>query len=126
MRDQAGFVWLDNALRDIRYAFRGLRRSPGFTLSSDCFADAWFGSEPGVFTVADNLLVRPLPYRDASRLMMIWESRERRRPQRCVARQLSGLEVAERRFRRHCRAFADPARRFLQKMAAPRSFWGRA
>jgi putative ABC transport system permease protein len=75
MRDQASFLWLDTALRDIRYALRGLRRSPMFALSSIASLTLGLGASLAVFTVADNLLVRPLPYRDASRLMMIWENR---------------------------------------------------
>src|SRR5580658_6190163 len=75
MRDQASFLWLDTALRDIRYAFRGLRRSPAFALSSIASLTLGLGASLAVFTVADNLLVRPLPYQDASRLMMIWENR---------------------------------------------------
>jgi putative ABC transport system permease protein len=75
MRDQASFLWLDSALRDIRYAFRGLARSPAFALSSIASLTLGLGASLAVFTVADNVLVRPLPYRDASRLMMIWENR---------------------------------------------------
>jgi putative ABC transport system permease protein len=75
MRDQAGFVWLDILLRDIRYALRGLRRSPAFALSTIVSLSLGLGASLAVFTIADNLLVRPLPYRDASRLSMIWESR---------------------------------------------------
>ena len=74
MRDRAGFVSLDIALRDIRYAFRGLRRSPSFALSTIVSLSLGLGASLAVFTVADNLLVRPLPYRDASRLVMIWEN----------------------------------------------------
>jgi hypothetical protein len=75
MRDQAGFVWLDIALRDIRYAFRGLRRSPAFAFSTIVSLTLALGASLAIFTIADNLLVRPLPYRDASRLSMIWENR---------------------------------------------------
>lgn len=75
MRDQAGFVWLDTTLRDVGYALRGLRRSPAFTLTAVLSLALGLGAGLAVFTVADNLLVRPLPYRDASRLVMIWENR---------------------------------------------------
>jgi putative ABC transport system permease protein len=74
MRDQAGFVWLDTALRDAGYAFRGLRRSRAFTITAILSLTLGLGASLAVFTVADNLLVRSLPYRDASRLIMIWES----------------------------------------------------
>lgn len=71
MRDRAGFVWLDITLRDIRYAFRGLRRTPTFALGTIVSLSLGLGASLAVFTVADNLLVRPLPYRDASRLVPI-------------------------------------------------------
>ncbi|HWE48372.1 MAG TPA: permease prefix domain 1-containing protein, partial [Bryobacteraceae bacterium] len=74
MRDQAGFVWLDTALRDIGYALRALRRSPAFTATAILSLTLGLGASLAVFTVADNLLIRPLPYRDASRLLMIWEN----------------------------------------------------
>ena len=75
MRDRAGFAWLDNASRDFAYALRGLRRSPAFAITSILSLALGLGASLAVFTVADNLLVRPLPYRDASRLVMIWENR---------------------------------------------------
>ena len=73
MRDQAGFAWFDATVRDVGYAFRGLRRSPAFALTAIVSLALSLGAGLAVFTVADNLLVRPLPYHDASRLIMIWE-----------------------------------------------------
>jgi putative ABC transport system permease protein len=75
MRDQAGFVWLNSTVRDVGYTFRGLRRSPAFTLTAILSLTLSLGAGLAVFTVADNLLVRPLPYHKASRLIMIWENR---------------------------------------------------
>jgi len=77
MRDQASFGSLDTTLRDSRYALRGLCRNPGFTVTTLLSLTLGLGASLAVFTVADNLLVRPLPYRNASRLAMIWEAERR-------------------------------------------------
>ncbi len=77
MRDQASFGSLDTTLRDSRYALRSLCRSPGFTVTTLLSLTVGLGASLAVFTVADNLLVRPLPYRNASRLVMIWEAERR-------------------------------------------------
>jgi hypothetical protein len=71
---ELGFPWLDTTLRDIRYALRSLRRSPGFAITTIVSLTLGLGASLAVFTVADNLLVRPLPYRNASRLVMVWEA----------------------------------------------------
>jgi putative ABC transport system permease protein len=75
MRDQANFAWLDTTLRDIRYALRGLCHSPGFTVTALLSLALGLGAGLAIFTIADNLLIRPLPYRDASRLVMVWETK---------------------------------------------------
>ena len=67
-------AWLDTTLRDIRYALRSLRRSPGFAITTIVSLTLGLGASLAVFTAADNLLVRPLPYRNASRLVMVWEA----------------------------------------------------
>src|SRR5216110_1601440 len=72
MRDRATFVWIDTSWQDIRYAWRSLRRSSGFAVTAILSLALGLGASLAVFTVADNLLVRPLPYRDASRLVMLW------------------------------------------------------
>ncbi len=46
MRDRASLAWVDEALRDIRYALRGLRRSPGFAVDHAFIAVAGTGREP--------------------------------------------------------------------------------
>jgi putative ABC transport system permease protein len=74
MRDQASLGWLDTTLRDIRYALRSLRRDPGFAITTIMSLTLGLGASLAVFTIADNLLLRPLPYSDASRLVMVWEA----------------------------------------------------
>jgi predicted permease len=65
----------DIARQDIRYALRMLTRSPGFTFTAIVVAALGIGANTAVFSIADHVLVRPLPYRDASRLVRLWENR---------------------------------------------------
>jgi putative ABC transport system permease protein len=73
MRDGWTLVWLETAWQDVRYAARGLRRSPAFATTAILSLALGLGASLAIFTVADNLLLRPLPYRDAAQLVMIWE-----------------------------------------------------
>lgn len=74
MRDGWTLVWLETAWQDVRYAARGLRRSPAFATTAILSLALGLGASLAIFTVADNLLLRPLPYRDASQLVVIWEA----------------------------------------------------
>src|SRR5215469_11138051 len=49
MRDNSGFVWLDAMLRDIQYALRGLRRSPGFAVTTIFSLTLGLGASLAVF-----------------------------------------------------------------------------
>jgi predicted permease len=57
---------------DVRYAVRGLRRNPGFTLAAVLSLAIGIGANTAIFSVANALLLRPLPYRDANRLAILW------------------------------------------------------
>ncbi len=62
-------VWIENTLQDLRYALRGLRRNPGFTLTAVLAAAIAIGASTAVFSAVDRILFRPLPYADESRLV---------------------------------------------------------
>jgi len=64
--------------RDLTYASRTLLRSPAFALTAIVSLALGLGASLAVFTVADNVLLRPLPYRDSSRLVMLWEAGTKR------------------------------------------------
>jgi len=74
VRDGWTLVWLETAWQDVRYAARGLRRSPAFATTAILSLALGLGASLAIFTVADNLLLRALPYRDASQLTMVWEA----------------------------------------------------
>ena len=64
---------LDTIWQDIRYAFRGLLRNGSFSATAILSLLLGIGASLAIFTVTDSLLLRPLPYRDSGRLVMVWE-----------------------------------------------------
>ena len=61
--------------QDARYAGRTIHRAPGFAATVVLVAALGIGATTAVFTVADHVLVRPLPYLHSGRLVRIWEAR---------------------------------------------------
>jgi predicted permease len=65
--------WLDTLARDVKYAARGLRRSPGFTLTAIAVMALCIGATTALFTVVRAVLLQPLPFRDPDSLVMVYE-----------------------------------------------------
>ncbi len=72
-RETWGWVWLERLGQDIRYALRQIKRSPGFAVTVIGTLALGIGAAAAMFTVVDHVLLRRLPYREASRLVLIYE-----------------------------------------------------
>src|SRR4051794_37014347 len=59
--------------QDFRHAIRGLRRAPGFATLAVLVLALGVGTTTTMFALVDAALVRPLPFFDPARLVMIWE-----------------------------------------------------
>ena len=66
-------TWLDPVWRDVRYAVRVFRRAPRFTLTALTLLVLGIGSSTAIFSIAYAVLVRPLPYPNADRLVFVAE-----------------------------------------------------
>jgi putative ABC transport system permease protein len=60
-------------VRDLRLGLRLLRKHPGFTIATALTLALGIGANTAIFSVVDSVFLRPLPYRDADRLAVVWE-----------------------------------------------------
>lgn len=68
-----GWTRLEAMALDLRIAWRGICRNPGFALTAIVTLGCGIGASTAVFTVVDSVLLKPLPYGESSQLVAAWE-----------------------------------------------------
>ena len=71
VRDARGFSWAHDLSRDVRFAFRSYRRTPGFTVVALVTLALGIGATTAAFSIIDAVLIRPLPYPESDRIMVL-------------------------------------------------------
>jgi putative ABC transport system permease protein len=64
---------LDETLHDIRYAVRGLLKAPGFAAVAILTLALGIGANSAIFSFIDGVLLKPLPYPEPERILLLWE-----------------------------------------------------
>jgi predicted permease len=73
-RETRSFLWIDHARQDVRYAVRTLAKNPGFVVLAVLTLTLGIGANTALFSVVNGVLLRPLPYPDADRVVRLWSS----------------------------------------------------
>jgi predicted permease len=63
---------MNSLSQDLRFALRGFARDPGFTAAAVLSLAIGVGANTAIFSVTSALLLNPLPYQDAGRLVILW------------------------------------------------------
>lgn len=71
VREMSVWTWWDRLGQDLRYAFRGFRRSPAFAATAILSLALGIGANTAIFSILNTLVLRPLPIRDPSTLFQV-------------------------------------------------------
>ena len=73
-RERRGVAWVENSLKDLRYAVRGLARNPGFTAAAVLSLALGIGANTAIFSLVRNLMLRMLPVRHPEQLVYLYRT----------------------------------------------------
>ena len=101
-REARGLMNLDILLQDLKYTLRTLRRDPGFTMVAVLILGLGIGANIAVFSVVNNLMLRPLPFPNAQELTWIAPP-----PEKCGMSCATYSTDAFDEFRMYSRSYQD-------------------
>ncbi|MGA2419147.1 MAG: ABC transporter permease [Candidatus Acidiferrum sp.] len=67
-------LWFESSLQDFRFAFRQLRKNPGFAFTAIAMLALGLCASVSIFAFVDATLIKPLPYQDPARIVGVYES----------------------------------------------------
>jgi predicted permease len=70
-REERSFIWIEQIFKDVRYGWRSLRRTPGFTLTAVAVLALGIGATTAVFSIVNAILLKPLPIPEPDRLVVL-------------------------------------------------------
>lgn len=73
-RESKRWHLLDGLSRDLRYSFRALRKSPGFTATAIAILALCLGANLAIFAIVDAVLLKPLPFPDSQRIVTMYNT----------------------------------------------------
>jgi len=74
LRSFFGGGWMETLIQDLKFALRSLRKNPGFSSLAILTLALGIGSATAIFSVADGVLLEPLPYGDPDGVVTVWSS----------------------------------------------------
>ncbi len=93
---------LDRAWQDIRFAWRGARRQPGFSVVVILTLALGIGASTAMFSIVDSVVLRPIAFAEPDRLVTLWETNRERNITRFVGSVANYTD-----WQKDTKAFAD-------------------
>jgi putative ABC transport system permease protein len=115
---------MDTLLQDLRFASRSFLRTPRFTIPAVLALALGIGATSAIFSVVRGVMLRPLPYRDPDRAVVVWENNLKRNRPRNVIGPANFVEWGARNRSFSNLGMAGPARLNLMLGGTPEEIAG--